>query len=110
MSKSQNLSYCENQNITYIHSFEDVLPYIKLANHEEDIIQFFNQGLDIFNVYSKIYIDPCFSLSTINKVDLTLNERIEDMIKLNISYCKSGCSFKGVNVEKGEILCFLKIM
>ena len=45
---------------------------------------------------------------TINKFDLTLNDRREDMIKLNLSFCKPGCSFEGVNVETKEVLCFCK--
>ena len=112
LDKSKDISYCENQNltqdITYIQSIEELKPYIIGSKHGDDIIQFINQGLDIFNVYSPIYNDPCYALSTLNKVDLTLNERREDMIKLNFTLCKPGCLFEGVNFEKEEILCFCK--
>jgi len=49
------------------------------------VSEFLEQGLDIFNVYSPIYNDPCYPLSTINKFDLTLTERRKDMIKLNFT-------------------------
>ena len=70
--KKENISYCKNQNITYIQSYKDALPYLKDAKNGDDILQFIEQGLDIFNAYSPIYNDPCYPLSTINKVDLTL--------------------------------------
>jgi len=107
--KKENISYCKNQNITYIHSIEDALVYIKNSKHGDDIQRFIEQGLDIFNAYSTIYNDPCYPLSTINKVDLTLNDRREDMIKLNLTLCQPGCSFEGVNHENLEVLCFCKV-
>jgi len=106
--KKENISYCKNQNITYISSIEDALVYIKNTKHGDDILLFIKQGLDIFNAYSPIYNDPCYPLSTINKVDLTLNDRREDMIKLNLTLCKPGCSFEGVNHKNLEVLCFCK--
>ena len=72
------------------------------------VSEFLEQGLDIFNVYSPIYNDPCYPLSTINKFDLTLNERRKDMIKLNFTVCRPGCSIEGANNETGEVLCFCK--
>ena len=108
LDKPSNISYCENQSITYIQSYEDSLPYLKEAKYGNIVLQLIKQGLDIFNVYSPIYNDPCYPLTTINKVDLTLNDRREEMIRLNLSFCKPGCSFEGVNYEKAEVLCFCK--
>ena len=84
------------------------MPYLKYSKYENLVLTYIEQGLDIFNVYSPIYNDPCYPLSTINKVDLTLNDRRLDMIKLKASICKSGCSFEGVNYKTGEVLCFCK--
>ena len=107
LDESTNLSYCKN-NITEIRSINEVLPYLKRSKYEYDILRFIEQGLDIFNAYSPIYNDPCYPLSTINKIDLTLNDRREDMIKMNVFLCKPGCSFEGVNIEAKEVLCFCK--
>jgi len=110
MDKSKNISYCENQNITYLRSIEDALPYIigNIYGNDKEIFQLIKQGLDIFNAYSPIYNDPCYSLSILKKIDLTLNDRRQDMIKLKFSFCKSGCLFEGINYETGEVLCFCK--
>ena len=108
LDKPKDLSYCKNQNITYIHSFEEALQYIKGTKHGDDLLKYLEQGLDIFNSYSQIYNDPCYPLSTINKIDLTLNDRRNLMIKMNLSICRPGCLFEGVNYEKGEIHCFCK--
>jgi len=108
MDKPKNISYCENQNITYLHSIKDALPYIigNIYGNDKEIFQLIKQGLEIFNAYSPIYNDPCYSLSILNKYDLTLNDRRQDMIKLKFSFCKSGCSFEGINYKTGEVLCF----
>ena len=110
LDKPKNISYCENESITYIYSLEEALPYIKEAKHGhgKDILKFLEQGLDIFNSYSQIYNDPCYPLSTINKIDLTLNERRNSMIDLNLSLCRPGCLFEGVNYQKREVHCFCK--
>jgi hypothetical protein len=100
LDKPKNISYCKNQNITYISSIKDVLSNLKNIKHGDDIQRFIEQGLDIFNAYSPIYNDPCYPLSTINKVDLTLNDRREDMIKMNITLCQPGCSFEGFNYKE----------
>ena len=109
LDKPKNISYCENQNITEIYSKEDVLSYLKDSKNGNNILRFIEQGLDIFNAYSPIYNDPCYPLSTINKVDLTLNDRREDMIKINITLCKPGCSFEGFNYKELKVLCFCKV-
>ena len=108
LDKPKNLSYCENQNIAYIFSFKDALPYLIYSEYGNNILTLIEQGLDIFNAYSPIYNDPCFPLSTINKVDLTLNDRIKDLIKLKALLCKPGCLFGGANYKTGEVRCFCK--
>ena len=108
LDKPKNISYCENENITYITSYEDALPYLKYSKYENIVLTFIEQGLDIFNAYSPIYNDPCYPLSIINKFDLTLNDRRKDMIKLNLTVCKPGCSIEGANNETREVLCFCK--
>ena len=108
LDKPKNISYCKNQNITYIHSFEEALLYIKGTKHGDDLLKLLEMGLDIFNSYSPIYNDPCYPLSTINKIDLTLNDRRNLMIKLNLSLCRPGCLFEGANYKNGEVQCFCK--
>ena len=102
---------CENQNITYIKSLDDILPKLDLLNNSknfEQYVRFFKEGHDIFNVYSPFYNDPCYPISIFNKVDLTLNDRRKDMIKVDIKICRDGCDFEGVNIEKFEVICFCK--
>jgi hypothetical protein len=65
LDKPKDISYCKNQNITYIQSIKDALIYLKDSKHGDDILRFIDQGLDIFNAYSPIYNDPCY-LSFIN--------------------------------------------
>jgi len=108
LDNPKNISYCENQNIAYVFSFKDALPYLIYSEYGKNILTLIEQGLDIFNAYSPIYNDPCFPLSTINKVDLTLNDRIKDLIKLKALLCKPGCLFGDANYKTGEVLCFCK--
>ena len=79
-----------------------------MTKHGDDLLKYLELGLDIFNSYSQIYNDPCYPLSTINKFDLTLKDRRNLMIKMNLSLCRPGCLFEGVNYEKGEVQCFCK--
>jgi hypothetical protein len=108
---SFNEPICENQNITYIKSLDDIFQNLDLLKNTKKFKQyerFFLEGHNIFNVYSPFYNDHCYPLSTFNKVDLTLNDRIKDMIKADIILCRDGCDFEGVNIETFEILCFCK--
>ena len=85
LDKPKNISYCENQNITHIRSIEDFEKYINKSKHRDFINHYYNMGLDMFNAHSPIYNDPCYPLTTIDKLDMTLKERIEYMLDLDFS-------------------------
>jgi len=102
---------CKNQTVKIIKSLDDIFPYLddlENARNYEQYKRFFLEGHDIFNVYSPFYNDPCYPISTFHKVDLTLNDRKIDMIKVNIRACRDGCDFEGVSRETAEVLCFCK--
>lgn len=104
-----NDSICQNQNIKYVSPLEDYFKYFENSKNKELFINFLKQGVNIFNTYSPLYNDYCYPLSTLNKVDLTLNERRNELLKIDLFPCKTGCDFEGVNLEKFEVLCYCKI-
>ena len=107
--KPLNISDCENQTIKYVTPLNYFEFFENNSQKSLSYLRFLKEGIDIFNVYSPIYHDPCYPLATLDKIDLTLNDRREDMIKVNISLCSKGCEYEGINIESFEVLCYCKI-
>lgn len=61
------------------------------------------QGVDIFDPNSELYSDHCFPYA-IDGRDLCLEDRRETLFK-NISFCDTGCEYKGIDLETMVVDC-----
>ena len=70
---------------------------------------FTNQGIDLSNINSDFFTDLCFhNISPIDGKDIPLRERVK-LFFPNVSLCKEGCSFKGINIAKNKSICECKL-
>ena len=69
------------------------------------LIQFFaEQGINVFNVSDRFFVDICFRYKSPNKKDIPLNYRLK-LFFPNISLCDDGCISKGVDLKTMESIC-----
>ena len=72
---------------------------------DPSLIQFFaDQGINVFNVSDKFYVDICFRYKSPNEKDIPLNYRLK-LFFPNISLCDDGCISKGVDLKTMESIC-----
>ena len=72
---------------------------------DPSLIKFFaDQGINVFNVSDKFYVDICFRYKSPNKKDIPLNYRLK-LFFPNISLCDDGCISKGVDLKTMESIC-----
>ena len=102
-----NTQDCENQTIKYILPSDDFLEYLKEYKYKDDVMKYLKDGHEIFDAYSKVYNDPCYPLSLLNKVDLTLQERRKEIyiFKDSIPFF-NGCEYEGLNMETFDLLFY----
>ena len=63
------------------------------------------------NTSSEYYNDICYTYTTENGTDITLNDRKKEFINNNMSLCESNCEYKGYdsNIKKAKCECEPKI-
>ena len=66
--------------------------------------QFAEQGYDIYDINSEFYNDFC-SPANIGGNDITLEDRKKDIYPYNITFCKSNCKYKGINIDEQRVIC-----
>ena len=72
---------------------------------DSSLIQFFaDQGINVFNISDKFYVDMCFRYKSPNGKDIPLNYRLK-LFFPNVSLCDDGCISKGVNLKTMESIC-----
>ena len=72
---------------------------------DPSLIQFFaDQGINVFNVSDRFYVDICFRYKSPNKKDIPLNYRLK-LFFPNISLCDDGCISQGVDLKTMESIC-----
>ena len=82
-----------------------------LINKIPDINSFIfliDQGIDLSDKNSDFYMDLCFHFKSPDGKDIPLKERIK-LFFPNVSLCKEGCSFKGINKATNKSKCECKL-
>ena len=87
-----NLELCKNTSISILHP-----AVIDISN------------LDIYNISSDYYNDRCYSSSSNNSTDKTLDVRQEEYSKLNLSLCESNCEYNGYDTKRKKVICECEI-
>jgi len=99
-----------NNKILYDEICRDIPAIIEedLTGKVKDLDTFLfltNQGIDLSNINSDFFTDLCFHyISPIDGKDIPLRERVK-LFFPNVSLCKEGCSFKGINTATNKSIC-----
>ena len=99
-----DLSICEEVDI----KIEYKITNTSLLNLEQ-ISNFINKGIDVFNINSDFFNDICYSYTDDSSgSDLILSDRVSDIYQ-NYSICGSECEYKSFNLEKLSANCNCKV-
>ena len=91
---------CKNETIVMK---ENVLT---ISGVNSSLISFFaNQGINVFNLSDRFYIDLCFHYKSPNEKDIPLRLRVNIFFP-NISLCDEGCVSEGINLDSMESICY----
>ena len=95
-----DLSICENVDILIEYEIKNS-SYLNL----EEIKNFQNMGIDIFNLNHEFFNDICFPYSDNNtNSDMILSDRVADIYQ-NYSLCGDNCEYISFNLEKVSTYC-----
>ena len=103
-----------NDKILYDDTCRDIPAIVEedLTGKVKDLDTFLfliNQGIDPSDINSDFFTDLCFHYkSPIDRKDIPLRERVR-LFFPNVSLCKEGCSFKGVNTATNKSICECKL-
>ena len=101
-----NLSDCKNEGINI--SVSEIVKYLNVSRgYRDDVLQFLKDGHDIFNRYSPLYHNICYSFSYLNESDLTLYDRRAYLLT-KFAYICGDCDYEGIDETNNQILCFCK--
>ena len=65
--------------------------------------EYAKKGIDIYNLYDKLYTDFCIPVS-LNGADIAFNDRKKEIYPNNITLCKYNCIYKGIDLENLRII------
>ena len=83
-----NLSYCSNTTINL---------YIPAEIDENSLLK--------HNSTSEYYTDKCLPSTSINGVDIILEDRKNEFINNNMSLCENNCEYDGYDIKKKKVIC-----
>ena len=97
--KKLNLSLCNSVEITVSSPIKnsDSLNLTLAADLAES-------GYDLYNSSDPFYTDVCTPYTTEDNTDIPLEDRKKDYYK-NISFCETGCTYKGINLTTNKVSC-----
>ena len=99
-----DLSLCDEVEI----SIEYEIKNTSLLNLEQ-ISNFQEQGVDVFDINNQFFNDICYSYSDNgSSSDMILSDRVADIYQ-NFSICGDGCEYESFNVEKKTANCNCKV-
>ena len=61
-------------------------------------------GIDVFNASSEFFNDLCYEYDNNDGKDITIEDRRTDIYQ-NISFCKEGCTYVGVDYDLMVVSC-----
>ena len=97
------LSDCENEQILITKNLAD-LPYIDFYKSKD----LFQKGIDAFNESDPFFNEICYPFKTNYSSDITLSDRRTSLFQ-NVSFCDSGCIYKGIDYELMIVNCLCYI-
>ena len=92
-----------NNNITLYYPIKNLTQY----NYEYAEL-FSEQGYDIYNINSSFYNDDCSS-AYINKNDIIIKDRKNEIYPQNSTICFKDCEYKGINLTTKNFICKCKV-
>ena len=99
-----NLSLCDEVNIKIEYEIKNQ----SLLNLEQ-ISNFKDQGVDVFNIKHDFFNDICYSYSDSgSNSDMILADRVADIYQ-NYSICGDGCEYESFNLDKVSANCNCKV-
>jgi hypothetical protein len=99
-----DLSVCSNINILIEYEIKNTS-----SLDIEQISNFLEQGIDVFNINDVFFNDICFSYSDKNSSsDMILTDRVADIYQ-NYSLCEKGCEYDSLNIGKMSAYCSCKV-
>ena len=99
-----DLSLCKDVNIKIEYKIQNS----SLVNMEQ-IKDFKNQGIDVFNIKDTFFNDICYPYTDgDSNSDMILTDRVSDIYQ-NFSICGDNCEYDSFNVEKNVANCNCKI-
>ena len=96
--KITDLSICNNDKI-------DIYVPTNLDNQTLTLYEDLkNKGYDIFNPNDTFYNDVCTKYTSVNKTDLTLNDR-KNIFYTEQNFCQENCQYNGINLDIMHAKC-----
>ena len=94
-----NLQYCSNEKfeVKYPITNPDAVDF-ELALNMSEI------GVDIYNASDPFFTDICFSFTSEEGEDVSLEDRRERYYK-NVSFCEVDCEYNGIDYLTQEVIC-----
>ena len=93
-----------------ISECQEEIQVVKYIGDEEEKIdleaakEYAEMGIDIFNASSEFFNDLCYEYDNNDGKDITIEDRRTDIYQ-NISFCKEGCSYAGVDYDLMVVSC-----
>ena len=104
LGENINLSICSNVDIILEYKIKNT----SLLNLEQ-ISNFKEQGVDIFNIKHEFFNDICYPHSdNSSSSDMILSDRVTDIYQ-NFSICGKECEYKSFNLDKLSANCYCKV-
>jgi len=83
--------------------FGEIFDNINAQDDLDDIVEFFNMGINVFNISEPFFNDICIHYER-NKADYVLEDRIEFFFQ-NYSLCNSSCNLSQIYMENYSYSC-----
>ena len=101
--KRLDMSYCQGTNIDLSCPLK--LGMLNLSLSVEEIQQFQDKGIDVFDPECDFFNDKCFNFTSFDSgTDVTLGDR-KNKYYQNVSLCSEGCTYEGINLVSMQVSC-----
>ena len=97
-----DLTVCENDKIEINYAISN-----KTKLDFEEISNYLDIGVDVFNIKDNFFNDICYPYSE-NNSDIILQDRISDIYQ-NYSLCDNNCEYNKINLTTKTVSCTCKI-
>ena len=99
----RNLQTATSTETEYYYTFGEIFDNEEAVENIDDIVEFLNQDINIFNISEDFFQDLCIHYEK-NKADYVLEDRIEFFYQ-NYSLCNSSCNLSQIYCENFSFSC-----